>query len=131
MDKQKKGQIVLAKNPRMTKQPDEVFDLIKSWGHQRFQALYLMMTQMFTDEELHDPDYCLAKLVVNSRHSQNDRLSAALNHSVPMPAPTPELTEIPDEPTLMDGIPDLEPEGDPEPEVNPVIDYNSFNYRKE
>lgn len=44
-----------------------IYDMFEVWGHERFQLLTLLFQSVFTEEEMHKPEYVTSKLVALSQ----------------------------------------------------------------
>lgn len=76
-----------------------IYDMFEVWGHERFQLLTLLFQSVFTEEEMHRPEYVTSKLVALSqqgfasiRAAPSDSYQPAPIIS-PAPADTSTITE--------------------------------------
>ena len=60
-------QFTFTRTDNLTEYQKLIYDMFEVWGHERFQLLTLLFQSVFTEEEMHRPEYVTSKLVALSQ----------------------------------------------------------------
>ena len=70
-----------------------IYDMFEVWGHERFQLLTLLFQSVFTEEEMHKPEYVTSKLVALSQQGFASIRAAPTASYQPVPIISPAPTD--------------------------------------
>ena len=93
-------QFTFTRTDNLTEYQKLIYDMFEVWGHERFQLLTLLFQSVFTEEEMHRPEYVSSKLVALSQQGfASIRAAPSVSYQpapIISPAQTTDAASIPE-----------------------------------